>query len=47
MALLLHFFKKVPLPLDLTKKVLQKAKVFCWRPGTDEKDWDDWVPRRY
>ena len=48
-AFLLHAFlrRAEPLPLELAKKVLQKAKVFCWRPGTDEKDWDDWAtPRR-
>ena len=34
-------------PLCIAKKVLQKAKVFCWRPGTDEKDWDNWVVKTY
>ena len=48
-AFLLHAFlrRAEPLPLELAKKVLQKAKVFCWRPGTDEKDWDDWVVKTY
>ena len=53
-AFLLHFFLNRekeeddlrPLPPEVAKHVLQKAKVFCWRPGTDRKDWDDWVPRR-
>ena len=44
-AFLLHAFlrRAEPLPLCIAKKVLQEAKVFCWRPGTDPKDWDDWV----
>ena len=47
-AFLLHFFlnREKPLPLEVAKNVLQKAKVFCWRPGTDAKDWDHgWVHR--
>ena len=48
MAFLLHFLlnREKPLPLEVAKYVLQKAKVFCWRPGTDVKDWDHgWVHR--
>ena len=42
-AELLHYFlRRAQLPREVVKLCLEKAKVFCWRPGTDPYDWDEW-----
>ena len=52
MAFLLHFFRgqakqKELLPREVQAKILDKAKCFCWRPGADPKDWDEWYQRSW